>query len=233
MSGTSTGIQKSVEQLGFKFSDIKILLGNHAHGDHQEGDALVKQMTGAQVMAMAEDVPALQAMKPGGEASDRQDPARRRYGHARRDDAGRASDAPATRAARQPGRRRRRRAGEPTTWCSSAACALRLQARDNPEAPASPTSSRARSRSHEACHATSPWHHIPRCITWPRRTRESAGGTEPVHRPCRLRARARPHRSDVPGNNLRRSRSWPGSSPQTPSPSPKPQAPSLKASSVA
>jgi metallo-beta-lactamase class B len=59
-------IQKSVEQLGFKFSDIKILIGNHAHADHQEGDALVKQMTGAQVMAMAEDVPALLAMKPGG-----------------------------------------------------------------------------------------------------------------------------------------------------------------------
>src|SRR5258708_3418718 len=59
-------IQKSVEQLGFKFSDVKILLGNHAHGDHQEGDALVKQMTGAQVIAMAEDVPALQPMKPGG-----------------------------------------------------------------------------------------------------------------------------------------------------------------------
>src|SRR5215831_15428543 len=59
-------IRKSVEQLGFKFGDIKILLGNHAHGDHQEGDAMVKQMTGAQVMAIAEDVPALQAMKPGG-----------------------------------------------------------------------------------------------------------------------------------------------------------------------
>src|SRR5213083_2769316 len=59
-------IQKSVEQLGFKFSDTRILLGNHAHGDHQEGDALVKQLTGAQVMAMAEDVPALQAIKPGG-----------------------------------------------------------------------------------------------------------------------------------------------------------------------
>src|SRR3954464_13670421 len=59
-------IQKSVEQLGFKFADIKILLGSHAHGDHQEGDALVKELTGAQVMAMAEDVPALQAMKPGG-----------------------------------------------------------------------------------------------------------------------------------------------------------------------
>jgi metallo-beta-lactamase class B len=59
-------IEKSVGQLGFKFSDVKILLGTHAHGDHQEGDALVKEMTGAQVMAMAEDVPALQAMKPGG-----------------------------------------------------------------------------------------------------------------------------------------------------------------------
>jgi metallo-beta-lactamase class B len=59
-------IRKSVEQLGFKFSDVKIVLGNHAHGDHMEGDAMVKQLTGAQVMAMAEDVPALQAMKPGG-----------------------------------------------------------------------------------------------------------------------------------------------------------------------
>jgi len=58
-------IEKSVEQLGFKFSDVKILLGNHAHGDHQEGDALVKELTGAQVIAMAEDVPALKAMKPG------------------------------------------------------------------------------------------------------------------------------------------------------------------------
>jgi metallo-beta-lactamase class B len=59
-------IERSVQQLGFKFSDVKILLGNHAHADHQEGDALVKQITGAQVMAMAEDVPALQAIKPGG-----------------------------------------------------------------------------------------------------------------------------------------------------------------------
>ena len=60
-------IKKSVEQLGFKFADIKILLGNHAHGDHQEGDALVKRLTGAQVMVMAEDVPALKAIKPGGQ----------------------------------------------------------------------------------------------------------------------------------------------------------------------
>jgi metallo-beta-lactamase class B len=31
-----------------------------------EGDALVKELTGAQVVSMAEDVPALKAMKPGG-----------------------------------------------------------------------------------------------------------------------------------------------------------------------
>jgi metallo-beta-lactamase class B len=59
-------IRKSVEQLGFRFADVKIILGNHAHGDHQEGDAIVKQATGAQVMAMAEDVPALRAIRPGG-----------------------------------------------------------------------------------------------------------------------------------------------------------------------
>lgn len=59
-------IQKSVEALGFKFSDIKILLGSHAHGDHMEGDAAVKALTGAQVVAMAEDVPALERMTPGG-----------------------------------------------------------------------------------------------------------------------------------------------------------------------
>ena len=58
-------IKEGVEKLGFKFSDIKILLGSHAHNDHQEGDALVKQMTGAQVMAMDLDVPALERMRPG------------------------------------------------------------------------------------------------------------------------------------------------------------------------
>jgi len=62
------GLKDSVEKLGFKFGDIKIVLGSHAHGDHMEGDALVKEMTGAQVMAMAEDVPALERMKPGGKA---------------------------------------------------------------------------------------------------------------------------------------------------------------------
>ena len=59
-------IRTSIEQLGFKYADVKILLGSHAHADHMEGDALVKQLTGATVMAMAEDVPALEKMTPGG-----------------------------------------------------------------------------------------------------------------------------------------------------------------------
>jgi metallo-beta-lactamase class B len=59
-------VRQSIEALGFKYTDIRILLGSHAHADHMEGDALVKQLTGATVMAMAEDVPALEAMKPAG-----------------------------------------------------------------------------------------------------------------------------------------------------------------------
>jgi metallo-beta-lactamase class B len=59
-------IEKSVTQLGFKFSDVRILLGTHAHGDHQEGDSLTKELTGARVMVMREDVPALEAIKAGG-----------------------------------------------------------------------------------------------------------------------------------------------------------------------
>jgi metallo-beta-lactamase class B len=57
-------LRSSVEKLGFKFTDIKILLGSHAHGDHMEGDALFKELSGARVMAMEQDVPALKAMMP-------------------------------------------------------------------------------------------------------------------------------------------------------------------------
>lgn len=58
-------IRASVEKLGFKFTDIKILLGSHAHGDHMEGDARVKELTGAQVMVMEQDIPAISRMTPG------------------------------------------------------------------------------------------------------------------------------------------------------------------------
>jgi metallo-beta-lactamase class B len=59
-------IQESVEKLGFRFGDIKMLLGSHAHADHMEADAMVKQMTGAQVVVMDRDVPALRRIQPGG-----------------------------------------------------------------------------------------------------------------------------------------------------------------------
>jgi metallo-beta-lactamase class B len=57
-------LRASIEQLGFKLTDIKIILGSHAHGDHMQADAIVKELTsGATVAAMEQDVPALKAMK--------------------------------------------------------------------------------------------------------------------------------------------------------------------------
>ena len=58
-------LRASVEELGFDFEDIEIILGSHAHADHMQGDALVKQLTGAAVMAMAEDVSLLERIRPG------------------------------------------------------------------------------------------------------------------------------------------------------------------------
>ena len=49
-------IRASVEKLGFKFSDVKILLVSHAHWDHNAGSALVKELTGAKYMVMEQDV---------------------------------------------------------------------------------------------------------------------------------------------------------------------------------
>ena len=49
-------IQESVEQLGFRFSDTKILLISHAHSDHCAGAALVKKLTSAQYFVMDADV---------------------------------------------------------------------------------------------------------------------------------------------------------------------------------
>ncbi len=53
-------IKKSVEALGFRFSDVKILLISHAHFDHDAGSALVKRLTGAQYMVMDADVPVVE-----------------------------------------------------------------------------------------------------------------------------------------------------------------------------
>ena len=54
-------IQKSVEQLGFKFSDVKILLISHAHWDHCAGSAEILRKTGAKYYVMDADVPVVES----------------------------------------------------------------------------------------------------------------------------------------------------------------------------
>jgi metallo-beta-lactamase class B len=54
-------IQASIEKLGFKLSDIKILLISHAHSDHCAGSARLKAMTHAKYMVMDADVPVIES----------------------------------------------------------------------------------------------------------------------------------------------------------------------------
>ncbi len=54
-------IRRSVEQLGFRFSDVKVLLISHAHFDHAAGSAEIKRMTGARYMVMDDDVPVVES----------------------------------------------------------------------------------------------------------------------------------------------------------------------------
>lgn len=49
-------IRDSIGKLGFRFSDVKILLISHAHWDHCAGSALLKEMTGAKYFVMEQDV---------------------------------------------------------------------------------------------------------------------------------------------------------------------------------
>jgi metallo-beta-lactamase class B len=58
-------IRDSIEKLGFKFSDVKILLISHAHWDHDAGSAKIKELTGAKYMVMEGDVPVVES---GGKA---------------------------------------------------------------------------------------------------------------------------------------------------------------------
>jgi metallo-beta-lactamase class B len=58
-------IRKSIEGLGFKYADTKILLISHAHGDHDEGVGVIKSETRAQLMVMDADVAAVESTAPG------------------------------------------------------------------------------------------------------------------------------------------------------------------------
>jgi metallo-beta-lactamase class B len=59
-------IRAGIEKLGFKMNDIKILIAGHAHPDHVEGDALMKELTGAQVVVGRVDAPKTKEFRPGG-----------------------------------------------------------------------------------------------------------------------------------------------------------------------
>ena len=58
-------VKKSIGQLGFKYSDTKIVLISHAHGDHDEATGFVSRETGARVMVMAGDVRDVQSAAQG------------------------------------------------------------------------------------------------------------------------------------------------------------------------
>jgi metallo-beta-lactamase class B len=48
-------IRKSVTKLGFKLTDIKIILNSHAHLDHAGGHALMQELTGARILMSEAD----------------------------------------------------------------------------------------------------------------------------------------------------------------------------------
>ena len=54
-------IRANIEALGFKFSDIKLLLGTHGHWDHVAGMAEIKRLTGAKMMMHEEDTPLVES----------------------------------------------------------------------------------------------------------------------------------------------------------------------------
>ena len=61
-------IASNIRALGFRVEDVRILLINHAHFDHAGGLAELKRMTGAQLLASAEDKPDLERGSTEGRA---------------------------------------------------------------------------------------------------------------------------------------------------------------------
>lgn len=57
-------IQKNIESMGFKMTDIKVILINHNHPDEAGGAAYMKEKTGAQIMAGFPEVPFIERRNP-------------------------------------------------------------------------------------------------------------------------------------------------------------------------
>jgi metallo-beta-lactamase class B len=58
-------LKKSIEQLGFKYGDTKVLLISHAHGDHDAAVGVIKKETGARLMVMEQDVAEVESTASG------------------------------------------------------------------------------------------------------------------------------------------------------------------------
>ena len=54
-------LRANIATLGFKLSDIKMILSGHAHFDHTAGHAAMKELTGALVLASAADAMVLES----------------------------------------------------------------------------------------------------------------------------------------------------------------------------
>src|SRR5258707_10143546 len=68
LASTVPQIKAGIEQLGFKFSDTKILMATHGHWDHVAGLAALKKLTGGK-MIMSE--PDAELLATGGKADFR------------------------------------------------------------------------------------------------------------------------------------------------------------------
>ncbi|WP_161965736.1 subclass B3 metallo-beta-lactamase [Steroidobacter cummioxidans] len=58
-------IAKHVEQLGFKMTDVKVILNSHAHFDHAGGLSELQQLSGAKVIASDKAAPVLRSGQVG------------------------------------------------------------------------------------------------------------------------------------------------------------------------
>jgi metallo-beta-lactamase class B len=54
-------VVSNIKKLGFNLRDVRIMISSHAHWDHVEGHAAMKQVTGAQVVALGGDAEALES----------------------------------------------------------------------------------------------------------------------------------------------------------------------------
>jgi metallo-beta-lactamase class B len=58
-------VAANIERLGYRLSDVKLLLNSHEHLDHAGGLAALKKRTGAQMLARAEARPGLETGRVG------------------------------------------------------------------------------------------------------------------------------------------------------------------------